>query len=506
MIRRLLTLLLALTCARLQAVDDLDARIARVQNGLRGASAIRGQAARSMTIAERLEHYNVPGVSVAVISGGRVEWARGFGVMAKDGKPVGPETLFQAASISKHVAAMVVLRLVEQGKLALDEDVNVKLRSWKVPENEFTKTEKVTLRRLLNHSAGVTVHGFPGYAMDAPVPTLVQVLNGEKPANTAPIRVDVLPGSLWRYSGGGYEVMQQLVQDVTGKSFPQLARELVLDPLGMDHSTFEQPLPAKLAANAAAAHRPDGSMIAGKWHVYPEMTAAGLWTTPSDLAKVVLEIQSPGRALQPATVREMLTKVQGDYGLGLSLGGSLLLSSATPGTQGRLVESVAVPRDSRSFSHGGANEGYRCMMFAYVSGGRGAIVMTNGDMGGPLADEILRSIAAEYGWPDYQPKERTLSTMGPDRLSHYAGEYEFADGRRVALSVEGSRYWFKASNGDRIEVFPDSEGTYIDLVSSATFFDLDGRLPTLKITVSDDGGYTEMTLGNQKAHPVRKQQ
>jgi len=381
---RLFAAFLTATVALLAA--DLDQKIQRVTQGLRPASVSKGAAIPKMTITERLQFYKVPGVSVAVMQDGKVEWARGFGVTsAEGGKPVDAETLFQAASISKHVAAMVALHVVDEGKLSLDEDVNLKLRSWKVPENEFTKTEKVTLRRLLNHSAGLTVHGFPGYAAGAPVPSLVEILDGKKPANTDPIRVDVVPGTLWRYSGGGYEVMQQLVMDVTGKPFPQLAREIVLGPLGMSRSTYEQPLPSRFEGNAASAHHADGAAIPGKWHTYPEMTAAGLWTTPSDLLRVVRELQIGGHVLKPETQRQMLTKVLGDYGLGLAL--------AETGGQ-------------KSFSHGGSNAGFQCMMFGYVEGGRGAVVMTNGDRGGALAGEILRSIAAEYGWPDYQVAEK----------------------------------------------------------------------------------------------------
>jgi len=365
---------------------DLDQKIQRVEQGLRPASVSKGTAIPKMTITERLHFYKVPGASVAVMQDGKVEWARGFGVTsAEGGKPVDAETLFQAASISKHVGALVALHLVDEGKLSLDEDINLKLRSWKVPENEFTRTEKVTLRRLLNHSAGLTVHGFPGYAAGAPVPSLVEILDGKKPANTDPIRVDVVPGTLWRYSGGGYEVMQQLVMDVMGKPFPQLAREIVLGPLGMSRSTYEQPLPSRFEGNAASAHHADGAAIPGKWHTYPEMTAAGLWTTPSDLLRVVRELQIGGHVLKPETQRQMLTKVLGDYGLGLAL--------AETGGQ-------------KSFSHGGSNAGFQCMMFGYVEGGRGAVVMTNGDRGGALAGEILRSIAAEYGWPDYQVAEK----------------------------------------------------------------------------------------------------
>jgi CubicO group peptidase (beta-lactamase class C family) len=389
---------LAIASSQLAAAD-LDGGIQRVEHGLR-ASVIKAQP--NWTIAERLKFYKTPGVSVAVIADGKVEWARGYGVTAEDGKPVDTDTIFQAASISKPVAAMVALHLVDEGKLSLDDDVNLKLRSWKLPENEFTKTRKVTLRRLLNHSAGLTVHGFAGYGAGERVPSLLDVLDGAKPANSAPIRVDITPGTQWRYSGGGYEVMRQLVTDVTGKPFPQLAQDLVLGPLGMSHSAYAQPLPARLEANAAAGHRGDGVLLKGRWHTYPEMAAAGLWTTPSDLARVVLELQKGGHILKPATQREMLTKVLGDYGLGLGL-------RETGG--------------HKSFSHGGSNEGFKCMLFGYPDSGRGAVVMTNGDRGPALADEILRSISAEYGWPDYRSVERTVAHVEPDILRSYVGRY-----------------------------------------------------------------------------------
>jgi CubicO group peptidase (beta-lactamase class C family) len=248
-----------------------------------------------------------------------------------------------------------------------------------VPENEFTKTEKVTLRRLLNHSAGLTVHGFPGYAAGDPMPNLIEVLDGKKPANTAPVRVDLVPGTQWRYSGGGYEVAQELILDVAGKPFPQLAQEIVFGPLRMTHSTFEQPLPDRLAANAAHAHHANGAEIAGRWHTYPEMAAAGLWTTPSDLARIVIELQTGGHILKPETQAQMLTKALGDYGLGLAL----------QDWDGR-----------KAFSHGGSNAGFQCMMVGLREGGKGAIVMTNGDNGGRLANEVIKLIAAEYHWTD----------------------------------------------------------------------------------------------------------
>jgi CubicO group peptidase (beta-lactamase class C family) len=228
---------------------------------------------------------------VAIIDNYKIAWAGAFGVTAPGGtEPVTTSTLFQAGSISKPVAAVGAMWLVEHGKLSLDEDVNKKLKSWKVPENEFTKDQKVTLRRLMSHSAGLTVHGFPGYAVGAPVPTMVQIFNGEKPANTDPIRVDFVPGTKMRYSGGGVTIEQQLVIDVTGRPFPQFMHDTVLSKIGMTDSYYEQPLPPARAAHTATGARANGKAVEGKWHIYPEMAAAGLWTTPTDLAKFAIEI------------------------------------------------------------------------------------------------------------------------------------------------------------------------------------------------------------------------
>jgi CubicO group peptidase (beta-lactamase class C family) len=367
----------------------VEARIARVERGLRPAQPRPGTSGTAL-LSDRMAFYATPGVSIAVIDGGAVEWARGYGVThAGSGDVVTPRTLFQAASISKPVTAFAALRLVEQGVLSLDEDVNTRLRSWKVPENEFTRAQKVTLRRLLSHTAGLTVHGFPGYGLFAAIPSLVQVLDGRPPANTAAVRVELTPGTEMRYSGGGFTVLQQLLVDVSGKPFPALASELALQPIGMHDSTYEQPLPAGRTGSAAWGHRQDGQAIPGRFHTYPEMAAAGLWTTPTDLAAFVLEVARAARGesalLGRPAAREMLTEVKSRYGLGLTLAGS---------------------GAAASFAHGGANEGFRCQMVGFVESGRGAVVMTNSDRGGDLAQEILGSIVREYGWPPPTPPGR----------------------------------------------------------------------------------------------------
>jgi CubicO group peptidase (beta-lactamase class C family) len=418
-------------------------RIARVESGLLGPVVLKDQPS-GMTMAERMKHYSVPGVSVAVINEGVVEWARGYGVAEAGGSTaVTAETMFQAASISKPVAAMGMLALVEQGQLKLDEDINLKLKSWKLPDNDFTKENKVTLRRLSSHSAGTTVHGFRGYAEGEPVPTVVQILDGVKPANSAAVRVDLAPGSQWRYSGGGITAMQLLMTDVTGKTFPALMSELVLDRIGMKHSTYEQPLSAARVARAATGHRATGEAIAGKRHTYPEMAAAGLWTTAADLAAFAVELQrsnagKSSKVLSTAMVNQMLTKQSGDYGLGVGLGGT-----------GRAA----------TFSHGGSNVGFKCILFAYVQTGQGAVVMTNGDRGSQLAGEILRSISREYGWPDHKPLEILAVKVSPEILKTYAGDY--VAGGRISVTSENGRLFVQPPGGERTEAYAVSATEFV---------------------------------------------
>ncbi len=427
------------------------ARAARIEGQLLPGIIIPGRPLTGLSLAERMAALKIPGASIAVINDGKIEWAKGYGVLeAGSQSPVTEKTLFQAASISKSVAAMSALRLVEQGRLGLDEDVNTRLQSWKVPENEFTKTEKATLRRLLSHTAGLTVHGFGGYPAGTPVPTTVQVLNGEKPANSAAVLADVVPGSLWRYSGGGFTVMQLLLSDVTGKSFPALLSELVLKPVGMADSTYEQPLPASLRAKAATGHRADGKPLPGLYHTYPEMAAAGLWTTPTDLARYLMEIRKAVRGesevLSTEAARWMTTIVKGGYGLGLSLQG------AGP---------------TASFGHGGSNEGFKCQMTAFLDKGQGAVIMTNGDQGSRLGAEILRAVAREYGWPTFKPREKTIAPVAPAALAPLAGRYELRPGKTIAVALEGGTL-FLIDGAQKIELFPESETRFFELVEETT--------------------------------------
>jgi len=338
------------------------------------------------SVATLMAKRHIPGLSLAIVQDGKIVRTQTYGVMDLESKqPVTTGTLFQAGSVSKPVAALGALALVEAGKISLDADVNGVLKTWQVPENKFTEENKVTLRRLLSHSAGITVHGFPGYAVDAPMPSLVQVLKGEKPTNTAAILVDESPGLKWRYSGGGYLVMQQEVLDVTGQPFPEFMRKTVLEPFGMLASTYEQPLPSANAALAATGYYNAKEAVPGHWHVYPELTAAGLWTTPSDLARFVIGIQNTWAGRGPKVIsqtlaREMLTRQKANWGLGLAISG-----------EGK----------TQFFSHGGRNEGFDTNLVGYFETGQGAVIMINANDNSKTLAKIFEAVAEVYHWPEY---------------------------------------------------------------------------------------------------------
>jgi CubicO group peptidase (beta-lactamase class C family) len=438
-----------------------------VEAGLLPSVVIKGDPHPGHTLSERMAALHVNGVSIAVIHRGVIEWAQGFGVMSEGGPLVTAETLFQAGSISKPVAAMAALHQVQLGKLSLDADVNSVLTSWKLPDAPVAAGKPVTLRELLTHTGGTTVHGFPGYATDAPVPRLVQVLNGEKPANTPAIRTEAAPAAKWNYSGGGYTIMQQMLIDETKEPFAKLLHDTVLAPIGMTHSTYQQPLPAEMRASAATPYEADGKPVAGGAHTYPELAAAGLWTTPTDLARFCIEIQRSlkgewNHVLSQEMTKQMLTRGMGDYGLGLAIGGS----ASNP-----------------YFGHGGVNEGFESTMTAYEKDGEGAVVMTNAQGGSRLADEVMRSIAAAYHWPDFQPKVRATVTVDPKILASYAGTYELnpkfslvvrvEDGHLVTqgtgqssfdMLAESETKFFPTSFDAEIEFFKDAQGNVSHIV------------------------------------------
>jgi CubicO group peptidase (beta-lactamase class C family) len=373
--------------------ESVEEHIAAVEDGLIPFVGGRSDSSQiKSSLGARMRFYRAPAVSIAVINHYEIEWARAWGTSEAGGtKPATTETLFQAGSISKPVATIGAMHLVQEGKLSLDTNVNYVLKSWKLPDNEFTRTKAVTLRELLTHSAGTNVHGFFGYNVRVELPTVVQVLRGVAPANSPPIVVENVPGSMWRYSGGGFEIVNQMMVDVTGVPFADFMRTTVLQPLGMNHSTYEQPLPAALQADAAAGTYADGREVAGKWHVYPELAAAGLWTTASDLARFAIALMNAQRGLDNSVVssgigREMLTAQRDtNDGSGAQQGLGIFL-------RGR--------GNDAAFFHAGADEGFQAQLLGFEAG-YGVVVLTNSDNGLNLSAEIIGSVEREYGWPSW---------------------------------------------------------------------------------------------------------
>jgi CubicO group peptidase (beta-lactamase class C family) len=360
------------------SAEDAMARVEAAQSPNR-------QGLDPFTLQEVLEKYHVPGLAVAVVRDFEIHWAKGYGVAdVTTGAPVENDTLFQAASISKPVAAMAVLRAAETGMFSLDDDVNGILKSWKLPVDGFTKKGPVTPRSLLSHTSGTgDGFGFPGYHPKESLPSTVQILDGAKPSNVGAVRMERPPLTGMKYSGGGVTIMELALVDAVGKPFPQILEEWVLGPIGMTESAYEQPLGPVRDRKAARAHDGDGQAMDAKWHVYPELEAAGLWTTASDLAKLAIEVQKSlrnesNRVLSRASTREMMEPVGvGDFAVGFQ---------------------ISKLGEGWYFGHGGSNWGFRCDLIAHKLKGYGVAVMTNGDNGSAVVREVRDRVSRIYDW------------------------------------------------------------------------------------------------------------
>jgi CubicO group peptidase (beta-lactamase class C family) len=464
-------------CAPQAAVSDREAIQAareRVERGLLPLVAVPGVPDSAFPLPDRMERYRVPGVSLTVIDEGRIAWSAAYGVR-EAGRPgaVTDTTLFQAGSISKAVAALTALRLVERGRLALDDDVNRTLRSWRVPLDTMTRGHPVTLRMLLSHSAGFNVPSFRGYERGSALPTLAQLLAGTPPSNTPAARVEVAPGTEWRYSGAGTEVVRQLIEDATGRRYEDVATEQVLAPAGMRLSGFSQ-RPDTLGREVAEGHTA-GTPVAGGWLVHPQLAAAGLWSTSDDLARLGLALGASlrgarGGVLSQATMREAGRRQMGHWGLGFALGG---------GTG-----------DSATFGHDGSTAGFIARLIMFADGRRGLAVMTNGESEA-LIDEIQRSVAAAYGWPVRPRPVRTAVRIAPEQLTGLAGRYRIlVDDRTidVAFTLAGGGLAFVGQSGRPAPLYAESPSRFFSRESGSTFtFDIDGPGPARGVTIDQPG-------------------
>lgn len=393
-----LWLILATSAApALQNAPETGQNIKSFENGLlalpQGQIEPNAPAPKPQTLAERMAFYKVPGVSIAIIRDGRIEWAKGYGeIKAGSGKAVTPDTLFEAASTTKALVAAVVLHYAAEGRFDLDADVNAYLKSWKVPENEFTKKEKVTLRRLLTHQAGLPKTNL-GYDEKAGVPTLVQVVKSEAPAENKPAIPEMVPGSKWQYSNVGYVLIQLILEDSLGRKLESIMADVIYKPLGLKSTTLTYPLSPEWREREAVPHDDKGKAAAPSMHPTAQ-AQGGLMTTPSDLARFLIELMeayhgASRKLLARETARAMFhPEVELDPRLfGFPMSDSL----------GMFVKGQG---PSLTILHPGNNDpGSVCWLIGFPERRQGAIVMLNGNTGEMLAFEILTALMRVYDWP-----------------------------------------------------------------------------------------------------------
>jgi len=435
-----------------------------------------------LTIEELMERFSVPGVSIAVIRDFDIHWAKGYGTAdVETGKPVNTETLFQAGSISKPVAAMGVLKAVQDGVFGLDDDINDILTSWHLDTGDFTRDRPVTPRTLMSHTSGLgDSFGFPGYDPDSPIPSVIQILEGKSPSNTRPLFMERAPMSLMEYSGGGVTLMQLALADAWGKPFEEVLRDDVLLPVGMSNSTFENPLPAERDRNASRGHDRNGDSRGAKWHVYPEMAAAGLWTTAGDLARFAIEVQKSAigksnKVLSPTMVQEMLSPVGvGDFAVGFG------------------IQKLG---EGWYFYHSGDDWGFQADLVAHKVHGYGLVIMTNSEQGYALIQELRQRVERAYKWDSvaspaprgYDPPPKAVE-LPEETLDDYVGSYQSNDGAVLSITRENGKLGWHHSQFGAAPLFAAAvDQLFLSVAPVAIFVDRDDSGAVVGLTVVQGG-------------------
>jgi CubicO group peptidase (beta-lactamase class C family) len=400
-----------------------------------------------MTMQDRMVFYKVHGVSVAVIHNYKIEWAKGYGYADDSLKvPVTPQTLFQAASISKSLNSVGVLKLVQDKKIDLYTDINTYLTSWKFPYDSLSKNKKITVANLLSHTGGLTVHGFDGYEKGKEIPTIEQILEGKKPANSPAVHSMYEPGIKSEYSGGGITISQLIVMDVTHQAYDKFMYDNVLKPLGMNSSTYTQPPAGVKSELLATAYRYNGKALPGKYHIYPEQAAAGLWTNPTDLSKYIIETQLALQGKSHKVINQQTTKLRLTPYLNKNAALGVFIDSLQDGV--------------KYFEHGGANEGFRCLYFGSLQGGNGVVVMVNSD-NGDIMNEIVNSVAKVYEFKGLnRSKFRKEIALADTILQKYTGKYEISPKLTFAVTLEGNKLYGQPTGQQRQQLFPESQNKF----------------------------------------------
>lgn len=426
----------------------IEEKIADIENGLLHAVVLAGQPIKTFSIYERMDYYDVPGLSIAIIKDNQIEWAKSYGVKRKNSTDsVSLNTLFQAASLSKPVTALVVLKLVEQGKIDLDSNVNDQLNTWKIPENKYTINKKVSPKDLILHTSGLNIPSFPGYSAGQKLPNIYDILNGNNLSNTESATVQFEPNSRWSYSGAGYEVLQLLLMEKMSMSFPELMQVELFNPLEISNSTFEQENLSKIRNDIALAHLESGEVVENGYHLYPEMAAAGLWTTPMDYAKIVCELQKEYQGNSNLILSEKMAK-------------NALSRHYWHMALGFIMDEDG---DSIALNFSGGNRGYICDIYSYLYAGSGAIIMSNSNNAGPLIESLYYSISKEYNWSKWKPDTISPVVLDFSVINRLKGEYN-------GLSRDNVEFSFVISGNPDSLIFNTADREYPIYAISETKF------------------------------------
>jgi len=422
----LLLIFLLFWSATLQAQypKEVADQIKAVENSLAGRIKIEGKP--DYNILDRMAYHDIKGLSIAVVHDYKVVWAKGYGwADEEEHRPVTPETLFEPGSISKSLNAVAILKLVQDRKLDLHTDINTYLTSWKFPYDSIAAGKKITLAQLLSHSAGLTVHGFAGYDLDASLPTVPQILDGLPPANSPPVRSFTAPGTETRYSGGGTTISQLILTDVTKQPYDVFLYNQVLKPMGMVHSFYTQPAPEGKRALCATGYHADGSRVHNRFHAYPEQAAAGLWMTPTDLCQYIIETQLAWEGRSAKVLNTAMTRLR------------LTPYNDSVAALGVFVENR---NGTKYFEHGAGNDGFCGQYYGSLQGGNGVAVFMNSD-NPALLSEVVNAVAQVYKWPGfYQPVHRKVVAVPDSTLRQYTGVYLY-DGDWSIIVRKDSLYY-----------------------------------------------------------------
>ncbi len=462
-------LILAHGCASASTLDTA-AQKQSVLEGLRPAVRLDGHEPIRWALKDRLAQMNTPAIAIAVVDDFRIAWVHTEGLAeANTTRAVTSETRFHAKSISKPVTAFATLLMMERFNLDLEVDISHYLRSWSVPENEFTAGQIITKAQILSHSAGFTRWGVDSYEVGEELPTLLESLNGVPPAKFSPVTVDYVPGTDSRYSGGGYGVLQQMLLDISYIGFGDLIRYLVLGPMDMEHSDFPQPMRADWSEVGASGHNRSGEVIEGKWETLPIMAAGGLWTTADDLARFVIEVMDAwngkSELMSKSTARVMLTRRTDTRSLGFD---------------------IAHEDGVLEFSHTGSGDGFKALILGQPGSGKGLVILTNGDASGGLRDEIRRSVSEEYGWANRELEvTRRAMPLSAGSAAHYVGTYEFDGGEKWEVGLNGKRVMIDERDWNGwVDIYPESATRFFSLSNYDYVFNIttDGAVDELSVT------------------------